>query len=71
MKEKALLEIRGEKDKIIHPYIPEEFCPTKGYLNGKLPKGCDCLISIDCEGCYIDSVSPSFTGLPYYETTWK
>ena len=64
---KALLEIRGEKNKTIHPYVPSEFCSTKGYLVG-VPKGYDCLISIEgCEGCYIDSVSPSPTGLSYYE----
>ena len=67
---KALLEIRGEKNKTIHPYLPEEFCPTKGYLRGPIPKEYDCLINIeDCEGSFTDSVSPSPTGQAYYTTS--
>jgi len=69
MKQKALLAIQGERDVVIHPYLPEEFCPARGYLRGKVPQGLDCLIYIgDCEGSYIDSVSPSPTGYAYYET---
>ena len=69
---KALLEIREEKNKTIHPYVPEEFCPTKGYLQGPIPNGYDCLINIeDCDYCFIDSVAPSLTGKAYYETDEK
>ena len=65
---KAVLEIRGEKNKTIHPYMPSKFCPAKGLLLGEVPQGYDSLISIEgCEGCIIDSVSPSPTGKAYYE----
>ena len=66
---KAILTIQGERNKVIHPYLPSEYCPTKGYLQGPIPEGYDCLINVkDCECCYIDSVSQSPTGKPYYES---
>ena len=67
---KAMLEIKGEKDVTIQPYLPKEYCPATGYLIGEnLPKKYDCAISIDCEGCYIKSVKPSPTGEAYYTTS--
>ena len=59
----AMLEIKGEKNVTIQPYLPEKF------VSGYLPKKYDCLISIDCEGCYIESVKPSPTGKAYYTTS--
>ena len=66
---RALLTIRGEKNVTIRPYLPSRFCPTAGYLKGPVPEEYDCLINIeDCESSFIDSVHPSPTELPYYET---
>ena len=66
---KAILEIRGERSVSIQPYLPEEFCPSVGYLVGPIPEGFDCLINIvDCEGCFIESIKTSF-GEPYYTTS--
>lgn len=68
-KMKAMLEIKGEKDVTIQPYLPKEICPTSGRLIGEnLPKEYDCAIFVDCEGCFIESVKPSPTGEAYYET---
>ena len=69
---RALLTIRGEHNVVIHPYLPEQFCPNEGLLQGPIPEVYDCLINIeDCDDSYIDSVSPSSIGLPYYETCPK
>ncbi len=69
-KQGVILKICGEEDVTIQPYLPRKYCPAPGYLVGdKLPKGCVALIGIErCEGCYIESVKPSPTGKPYYDT---
>jgi len=68
MKQTALLEIKGARNARIIPYLPKEFCPEVGCLQGPIPEGYESLVFIDdCEGCIIDRVHPSPTGEPYYE----
>ena len=65
----AMLEIKGEKDVTIQPYLPEECYSVHGCVLGdKLPKEYDCFISVEgCDGCLIERVKPSPTGKAYYE----
>ena len=69
-KQDVVLEIRGEENVNIQPYLPKKYCPAPGYLIGEnLPEDCIALIGIEhCEGCFTERIKPSPTGYAYYET---
>lgn len=67
---KALLEIKGEHNKIIQPYLPNKYFYAPGQVVDEDLGDFDCLIYIDAEvanTCLIETIMPSETGEAYYE----